>query len=287
MLSRIFLFGLTNVAVIAVLSIVMKLFGIEQIMGGQSLSGLLVMTAIMGMVGSFISLAMSKSSAKRSTGAKVIESPQNQQEKWLFDTVQKQAEKAGIGMPEVAIYDSPDVNAFATGMKKNDALVAVSTGLLNKMQADEAEAVLAHEITHVANGDMVTLTLIQGVVNTFVMFFARIIAGAVSGGRNSRGGMAYFMVVMLAQAVLGIFATMIVKWFSRYREFHADLGGGKIAGNEKMIAALERLQSLHPPTDLPEQLAAFGIAGIPSKFSHLFASHPPLAERIARLKSYN
>ncbi len=282
MFSRIVLFSLTNIAVLAVLSIVMRIFGIDQALG-QNTSGLLVMTAIFGMGGAFISLAMSKSSAKRSTGAQVIEQPSNAQEKWLFDTVKAQAEKAGIGMPEVAIYDSPDVNAFATGMKKNDALVAVSTGLLNTMKRNEAEAVLAHEVSHVANGDMVTLTLIQGVVNTFVMFFARIIAGAISGGRNGRGGMAYFGTVIVAQMVLGVFATMIVSWFSRYREFRADAGAGELSNKANMIAALERLQLAHAPADLPEQMAAFGIAGVPSKFSRLFASHPPLEKRIAAL----
>lgn len=283
MFSRIVLFSLTNIAVIAVLSIVMRIFGIDQALG-QNTTGLLVMTAVFGMGGAFISLAMSKGAAKRSTGAQVIEQPSNDQEKWLLQTVQKQAEQAGIGMPEVAIYDSPDVNAFATGMKKNDALVAVSTGLLNNMRRNEAEAVLAHEISHVANGDMVTLTLIQGVVNTFVMFFARIIAGALSGGRDGRNGMAYFGIVMVAQMVLGVFATMIVSWFSRHREFRADHGSGEISGKANMIAALERLQSVHAPADLPEQIAAFGIAGVPSKFSFLFASHPPLEDRIAALK---
>ncbi|MEE9448095.1 MAG: protease HtpX [Arenicellales bacterium] len=283
MFSRIMLFSLTNIAVIAVLSIVMRIFGIDQALG-QNTSGLLVMTAIFGMGGAFVSLMMSKKSALRSTGAQVIESPSNAQEKWLFETVKKQAEQAGIGMPDVAIYDSPDVNAFATGMKKNDALVAVSTGLLNNMRQNEAEAVLAHEISHVANGDMVTLTLIQGVVNTFVMFFARIIAGALSGGRDGRNGMAYFATVMVAQMVLGVFASMIVSWFSRYREFRADAGAGELSGKANMVAALERLQSVHAPADLPEQMAAFGIAGVPSKFSHLFASHPPLEKRIAALQ---
>lgn len=282
MFSRIVLFSLTNIAVIAVLSIVMRIFGIDQALG-QNTTGLLMMTAVFGMGGAFISLAMSKGSAKRSTGAQVIEQPQNEQQKWLLETVAKQAKQAGIGMPEVAIYDSPDVNAFATGMKKNDALVAVSTGLLNKMQRNEAEAVLAHEVSHVANGDMVTLTLIQGVVNTFVMFFARIIAGALSGGRDGRNGMAYFATVMVAQMVLGLFATMIVSWFSRHREFRADAGAGELSNKDNMVAALRRLQSAHAPADLPEQIAAFGIAGVPSKFSHLFASHPPLENRIAAL----
>ncbi len=283
MFSRIVLFSLTNIAVIAVLSIVMRIFGIDQALG-QNTMGLLVMTAVFGMGGAFISLAMSKSMAKRSTGAQVIEQPQNEQQQWLLETVRQQAEQAGIGMPEVAVYQSPDVNAFATGMKKDDALVAVSTGLLNNMRRNEAEAVLAHEVSHVANGDMVTLTLIQGVVNTFVMFFARIVAGVLSGGREGRNGMAYFAMVMLMQMVLGLFATMIVSWFSRHREFRADEGGGALSGNANMIAALQRLQKVHAPTDLPEQMAAFGISGVPSKFSHLFASHPPLEDRIAALQ---
>ena len=283
MFSRIVLFSLTNIAVIAVLSIVMRIFGIDQALG-QNTMGLLVMTAVFGMGGAFISLAMSKSMAKRSTGAQVIEHPQNEQQRWLLETVRQQAEQAGIGMPEVAVYQSPDVNAFATGMKKDDALVAVSTGLLNNMRRNEAEAVLAHEVSHVANGDMVTLTLIQGVVNTFVMFFARIVAGVLSGGREGRNGMAYFAMVMLMQMVLGLFATMIVSWFSRYREFRADEGGGALSGKANMIAALQRLQKVHAPTDLPEQMAAFGISGVPSKFSQLFASHPPLEDRIAALQ---
>jgi len=239
MFSRIILFGLTNIAVIFVLSIVMKVFGIEQAIG-QNTSGLLVMTAIFGMGGAFISLAMSKSMAKRSTGAHVIETPASADEQWLMSTVQRQAQDAGIGMPEVAIYDSPDVNAFATGMNKNNALVAVSTGLLRAMTREEAEAVLAHEVTHVANGDMVTLTLIQGVVNTFVMFFARIVASVIAGGRDGRGGLAYFAVVMGLQAVFGMLASMIVSWFSRYREFRADAGGGALTSNKQMAAALMR-----------------------------------------------
>lgn len=282
MFNRIVLFSLTNIAVIAVLSIAMRVLGIDQALG-QNTTSLLVMTAVFGMGGAFISLMMSKGSALRSTGAQVIEQPQNEQERWLFDTVKRQAKQAGIGMPDLAIYDSPDVNAFATGMKKNDALVAVSTGLLNKMQRNEAEAVMAHEISHVANGDMITLALIQGVVNTFVMFFARIIAGALSGGRDGRNGLAYFGIVIVAQMVLGIFATMIVSWFSRYREFRADAGAGELQNKSDMIAALKRLQSAHAPSDLPEQIAAFGISGVPSKFSILFASHPPLEKRIAAL----
>lgn len=292
MFNRIFLFLATNLAIIFILNISMRLLGFDTYLAatGQDTTGLLIFAAIIGMSGSFISLAMSKTMAKRATGAQVIEQPANEGQRWLLETVRRQAEQAGIGMPEVAIYDAPDVNAFATGMKRNDALVAVSTGLLNNMTRKEAEAVLAHEVTHVANGDMVTLALIQGVVNTFVVFFARIIGqmvdSALSGGRNDgRVGIGYWITTIVAEIVLGILASIIVAWFSRRREFRADYGGGQLAGNANMVAALERLQSLHPPADLPEQMAAFGISHGVGKFGRLFATHPPLEERIAALRA--
>lgn len=292
MFNRIFLFLATNMAIIFVLNISMRLLGFDTYMAstGQDPTGLLVFSAIIGMSGSFISLAMSKSMAKRSTGAQVIEQPANEGQRWLLSTVEAQAKAAGIGTPEVAIYDSPDVNAFATGMNKNNALVAVSTGLLNNMSRNEAEAVLGHEVSHVANGDMITLALIQGVVNTFVVFLARIIGrvvdSALSGGRDGgRVGIGYWITTIVAEIVLGIAASTIVAWFSRKREFRADEGGSRLAGNANMIAALERLQSMHAPTDLPEQMAAFGISHGPSKFGQLFATHPPLEVRIAALKA--
>ena len=292
MFNRIFLFLATNMAIIFVLNITMRLLGFDLYLAstGQDMTGLLIFAALIGMSGSFISLAMSKSMAKRATGAHVIEQPSNEGESWLLQTVQKQAEEAGVGMPEVAIYDSPDVNAFATGMNKNNSLVAVSTGLLRNMSRNEAEAVLAHEVSHVANGDMVTLALIQGVVNTFVVFLARIIGqvvdSALSGGRNDgRVGAGYWITTIVAEIILGILASIIVAWFSRKREFRADEGGGNLAGNANMIAALERLQSMHEPADLPEQIAAFGISHRQGKFGKLFATHPPLEERIAALRA--
>jgi heat shock protein HtpX len=233
------------------------------------------------MGGSLISLAMSKWIAKRSVGASVIESPRNDSEKWLVETVKRQAKKAGIGMPEVAIYDSPEINAFATGMSRNNALVAVSTGLLRSMTQDEAEAVLGHEVSHIANGDMITLTLIQGVLNTFVFFFARIAASAISRGSNHR--FVYFMTVMAFQMVFGLLASVIVMWFSRQREFRADSGGAALAGKQKMIAALQRLQSNQMESQLDGQLTAFGISGKRAT-SEMFMSHPPLEKRIAALR---
>ena len=292
MFNRIFLFIATNMAILFVLSISMQLLGFDAYLAstGQDMGGLLVFSALLGMGGSFISLAMSKMMAKRATGAKVIEQPANEGEKWLLMTVEKQAKEAGIGVPEVAIYDSPDVNAFATGMNKNNALVAVSTGLLNNMSRNEAEAVLGHEVSHVSNGDMVTMALIQGVLNVFVIFFSRIIGrmidSALSGGRDSgRPGIGFYISSMVAQVVLGILASIVVNWFSRRREFRADEGGSKLAGNANMIAALERLKSMHAPEDLPEQMAAFGISHGPSKFGKLFMTHPPLEVRIAQLKA--
>ena len=281
-MKRVFLFLATNFAILivlgVVLSILMPVLGIDS----QSNAGLLLFCAVFGMGGSFVSLAMSKWIAKRSVGAVVIEQPANQQEAWLIDIVKFQASQAGIGMPEVAVWDSPEINAFATGMNKNNALVAVSTGLLGSMTKDEAEAVLAHEISHVANGDMVTLALIQGVVNTFVYFFARIAASALSRGSNNR--FMYFMTVMFFQFVFGILASIIVMWFSRRREYRADEGGANLAGAQKMIAALQRLQGDSQESHLDGQLVAFGISG-KKAMAALFLSHPPLEERIAVLQA--
>jgi heat shock protein HtpX len=289
-LKRIFLFLATNIAVLAVLSISMRLLGIDAHMAstGQDPYALLVFAAILGFGGSLISLAMSKFIAKRSTGARVITQPANAEEAWLVSTVQRLATQAGIGMPEVAIYDAPDANAFATGARRNSALVAVSSGLLGKMSKDEVEAVLGHEVAHVANGDMVTLTLIQGVVNTFVIFLSRIIGRFVDQVifKSERGhGPGFFITVMVAQLVLGIVASMIVAWFSRQREFRADAGGAHLAGRQKMIGALEGLQRAHEPAVLPDGLQAFGISGGPGRFGRLFMTHPPLPERIAALRS--
>ena len=288
---RLLLFFGTNIAVLFVLSIACKILGIDQAlaMRGQSLTGLLVISAVIGMAGSFISLAMSKWIAKRSTGAQVIETPQNETERWLKDTVARQAHAAGIGVPEVAIFDSPDLNAFATGMNKNNALVAVSSGLLRGMSHDEVEAVLAHEISHVANGDMVTMGLIQGVLNTFVIFFSRVIGMIVDGmlrrGSHSGPGIGYFLASMVAQLVLGVLASIIAMWFSRWREFRADAGGASLAGREKMIAALERLRAQHAPVSLPREIEAMGISGdMGHGLKRLFMSHPPLEERIQALR---
>ena len=281
-MKRVILFLATNFAILIVLgvalSILMPVLGIDS----QSNGGLLLMCAVFGMGGSFISLAMSKWIAKRSVGAVVIEQPANQQETWLLDTVKRQANQASIGMPEVAVWDSPEINAFATGMNKNNALVAVSPGLLRTMTKDEAEAVLAHEISHVANGDMVTLALIQGVVNTFVYFFARIAASALSRGSNNR--FMYFMTVMFFQFVFGILASTIVMWFSRSREYRADEGGANLAGDKKMIAALQRLKGNSQESHLDGQLVAFGISG-KKAMAALFLSHPPLEKRIAALQA--
>ena len=291
-MKRIALFLATNIAIIVVLSITLRILGFERILDeqgvGLDINSLLVFAAVFGFGGSFISLAMSKWTAKRFTGAQVISSPSNGQEQWLVMTVQKQAEQAGIGMPEVAIYDSPDVNAFATGMSRNNALVAVSTGLLNSMTQDEAEAVLGHEVSHVANGDMVTLALIQGVVNTFVIFLSRVIGHVVDRVvfKVERGhGPAFWITAIIAEVVLGILASAIVMWFSRRREFRADAGGAHLAGREKMIAALQRLQGSVSQPHLPDQLAAFGISGgIGQGIKRMFMSHPPLEERIATLR---
>ena len=291
-MKRIFLFLATNLAIVVVLSITLRLLGFERILdeqgAGLDINSLLLFVAVFGFGGSLMSLAMSKWTAKRFTGAQVIEMPRNAQEHWLLTTVQRQAKKAGIGMPEVAIYHAPDVNAFATGMSKNDALVAVSTGLLNTMTEDEAEAVLAHEVSHIANGDMVTLALIQGVVNTFVIFLSRVIGHTVDRVvfKTENGhGPAFWVTAIIAEIVLGILASIIVMWFSRQREFRADAGGASLAGREKMIAALQRLQMTVHQQHLPDQLAAFGISGgISSGLKSLFMSHPPLEERIAALR---
>ncbi len=281
-MKRIFLFLATNIAVLIVLSVVIRIFGIDR-MAGSSTYGLLVMAAVIGVGGSFISLLMSKQIAKWSTGAQVIDQPRNDAEAWLVSTVQRLAQGAGIGMPEVAIYEG-DANAFATGAFKNSALVAVSTGLLQNMNKEEVEAVLGHEVAHVANGDMVTLTLIQGVLNTFVIFFSRIVASLLSGNRDRNGGgAAYFLVVMVLQIVFGLLASMIVAWFSRYREFRADAGSAQFLGSPTpMVNALRRLGGV-PPGVLPETMKAFGIVD-PSKWMALFASHPPIEARIAALQ---
>ena len=288
-MKRILLFLATNIAVLAVLTVSMRLLGIDQYMAstGQDPGGLLVFAAILGFGGSLISLAMSKFIAKRSTGARVITQPANAEEAWLLATVRRLATQAGIGMPEVAIFDSPEVNAFATGARRDAALVAVSTGLLRQMRQNEVEAVLGHEISHVANGDMVTLTLIQGVVNTFVIFLSRIIGRFVDQVifKSERGhGPGFFITVMIAQLVLGVLASVIVAWFSRQREFRADAGGARLAGRQNMVAALEGLRRAHEPAALPDGMQALGISGAPARFGRLFMTHPPLEERIAALR---
>ena len=293
MFTRIALFMATNVAVLLMITIVFNVLGFDSIQtssGTINLMPLLVMSLIIGFGGSFISLAMSKWMAKRATRAHVIDQPRNATESWLLATVQQQAQKAGIGTPEVAIYDSPDMNAFATGMRRDDALVAVSTGLLRSMPQDEVEAVLAHEVAHVANGDMVTLALVQGVVNTFVVFLSRIVGMIVdsmlSRGENNSGlGMGYFLTSMVAQIVFGILATPIVMWVSRKREFRADAGSASLNGKEPMIRALARLER-GIPAELPESLEAFGISGGKRQgIQKLFMSHPPIQERIAALQN--
>ena len=289
-MMRILLFLATNVAIMVVISVVFNLLGISGTLDAQgidlNLSAVLVMSAVIGITGSVISLAISKWSAKNAMGVHVIDHPQNQTEQWLVGIVAKQAKQAGIGMPEVGIFQTPESNAFATGMNKNNALVAVSTGLLQNMSADEVEAVVGHEISHVANGDMVTMALMQGVVNTFVYFFATVIGHVVDRVvfKTERGyGPAYYITQFLAQIVLGILASMLVMWFSRYREFRADAGGANLAGRQKMINALRALQRGHEAPELPGQLAAFGING--GGVSRLFMSHPPLEERIAALQN--
>ncbi|MEE9327735.1 MAG: protease HtpX [Cocleimonas sp.] len=299
-MKRIFLLLATNFAIVAVLGVVWSVLDAsfnltEKFMAMGLPAGMgyyAVMSIALGFGGSFISLWMSKGAAIRSMGVQLIENPTSKQERWLFDVVKRQADKVGIDMPDVGIFHESSPNAFATGARKNNALVAVSTGLLEHMTADEVEAVLGHEMAHVANGDMVTQTLLQGILNTFVFFFSRVIAHAVNAALsrgNSRGGsygMIYFGVSMVAQILLGFLASMIVMWFSRYREFHADKGGADLAGREKMIAALQKLQQVSQPHDLPGEMAAFGIAGgLGDGMKKLFMTHPPLEERIAALKA--
>ena len=290
-MKRILLFLATNLAVVAVLSIVARVTGLDRWLAanGGSYQGLLAMAALFGFGGALISLAISKWTAKRAMGVRVIERPANADEEWLVNTVRALAAQARVGMPEVGVFDSPQPNAFATGARRDAALVAVSTGLLRSMNRSEVEAVLGHELTHVANGDMVTLTLIQGVVNTFVIFLSRIVGSIVdrslSRDGQGRGGIGYFVTVMATQMLLGVLASMIVMWFSRRREFRADAGGAHLAGRNSMIAALERLKAAQEPS-LPAQLAAFGIGGGPGTgLQRLFMSHPPLEERIAALRS--
>ena len=291
-MKRILLFLATNLAIMLLLGIVLNLLGINSILDAQGsdldLGKLLVLSAVVGFMGSLFSLAISKWSAKRMMGVRVISQPANATESWLVGAVQRQAQAAGIGMPEVGVFDSPEPNAFATGARRDAALVAVSTGLLQSMSQQEVEAVLAHEVSHVANGDMVTLTLIQGVVNTFVIFLSRVIGHTVDRVvfKNERGhGPAFWITTIVAQMVLGILASIIVMWFSRQREFRADRGGASLAGGPNMIAALERLGSLHPQP-LPDKMAAFGIAGGGAHgLKRLFMTHPPLEERIAALRA--
>jgi len=290
---RILLFLATNAAVLVVISIVFQLLGLEGILQANGvdldLGALLVMSAVIGFGGSFISLAMSKWLAKRSMGVQIIAQPRNQTERWLVETVRRQAQEAGIGVPEIGVFNSPQPNAFATGMNRNAALVAVSTGLLQHMKADEVEAVLGHEMSHVKNGDMVTMGLLQGVVNTFVIFLSRVVGFVVDRVvfRTERGlGPGYFITSIVAQIFLSILATMIVMWFSRRREFHADAGGAQLAGRRQMVAALRRLGAVNDPQDLPGEMAAFGIAGgLGHGLQRLFMSHPPLEERIAALEA--
>jgi len=292
-MMRIFLFLATNAAVLVLISVVFKVLGIDGILQANqvdlNLQALLVMSAVIGFGGSFISLALSKFMAKRSMGVQVIEQPRSQTEQWLVETVRRQAQQAGIGMPEVGIFNAPEPNAFATGMSRNNALVAVSTGLLQNMNSDQVEAVLGHEITHVSNGDMVTMGLLQGVVNTFVIFLSRVIGHVVDRVvfKTERGyGPAYFITSIVAQVFLSILASMIVMWFSRRREFRADAGGASLAGRNKMIGALQALQRAHEPQDLPGEFAAFGISGgLKAGLGRLFLSHPPLEERIAALQA--
>jgi heat shock protein HtpX len=290
--KRIGLFVITNLAILLVLSFTARFLGVDRLLAanGLNVGGLLVFAAIFGFGGALISLAISKWSAKMMVGAQVIESPSSATERWLVETVRRHAQLAGIGMPEVAVYEAPEINAFATGANRNNALVAVSTGLLQNMTPDEAEAVLGHEISHVANGDMVTLALVQGVVNTFVIFLARVIGYLVDRVvlKNDRDsvGIGYWVTSIAAEIVLGFLATMIVMWFSRRREYRADAGGAQLAGREKMIAALERLKSAHEPSTLPAPVKAFGIWGGGSGgLALLFMSHPPLDDRIAALRA--
>lgn len=278
-LKRTILFILTNLAVLVVISIVMMVLSMFGVRFGNNMGGLLASCAVVGFTGSFISLFMSKWIAKRSVGAVVIEQPHNEVEAWLLNTVQNQARQWNLKTPEVAIYDSPEPNAFATGATRNSSLVAVSTGLLQGMTRDEVEAVLAHEMAHIGNGDMVTLTLIQGVVNTFVVFFARIVAGVVAGDRDN--GVVYWIVNIVLQMLFGFLASIVVMWFSRQREYRADAGSAKLVGAPKMIAALRRLKGNPEGTGMPQDMVAMGIAG---SGTSLLSSHPSLDDRIARLQ---
>jgi heat shock protein HtpX len=289
-MKRIFYFLVTNLAIVLVLSVTMRLLGVEPFLNanGLNLNSLLIFAAVMGFGGAFISLAISKWSAKKMSGAVTIENPKTPDEIWLMNTVKKQSETVGIQMPEVAIFNSPVVNAFATGMSRNSSLVAVSSGLLEMMTKDEAEAVIGHEISHIANGDMVTLTLIQGVVNTFVLFFSRVIGYTVDKVvfKTRQGtGPAFFITMIISELLLGVLASIVVMWFSRQREYRADIGGGQLAGNKKMIAALQRLKTQYESSALPKSIAALGISGEQGMgLKELFSTHPSLDDRIARLQ---
>ena len=289
-MKRIFYFLVTNLAIVLVLSITMRLLGVEPFLNanGLNLNSLLIFAAVMGFGGAFISLAISKWSAKQMSGAVTIETPKTADEIWLMNIVKKQSQAAGIQMPEVAIFNSPVVNAFATGMSRNSSLVAVSSGLLEMMTKDEAEAVIGHEISHIANGDMVTLTLIQGVVNTFVLFFSRVIGYTVDKVvfKTRQGtGPAFFITMIISELLLGVLASIVVMWFSRQREYRADFGGGQLAGKQKMIAALQRLKSQYETSALPKSIAALGISGEQGiGLKELFSTHPSLDDRIARLQ---
>ena len=290
-MKRIFYFLVTNLAIVLVLSITMRLLGVEPFLNanGLNLNSLLIFASVMGFGGAFISLAISKWSAKQMSGAVTIDNPKTPDEIWLIDIVKKQSQKVGIQMPEVAIFDSPVVNAFATGMSRDSSLVAVSSGLLNMMTKDEAEAVIGHEMSHIANGDMVTLTLIQGVVNTFVLFFSRVIGYTVDKVvfKTKEGtGPAFFITMIISELLLGVLASIVVMWFSRQREYRADFGGGQLAGKQKMIAALQRLKVQYESSSaLPKSIAAFGISGEQGMgLRELFSTHPSLDDRIARLQ---
>lgn len=291
-MKRVFLFLVTNIAIVVVLSAVLSLLGVDRVLyqNGINFGALLVFAFVFGMGGSFLSLAISKWMAKRAVGAQVIDQPRNDTENWLVNTVQTHARAAGIAMPEVAVFDSPEPNAFATGPSRNNSLVAVSTGLMRSMKPDQVSAVLGHEVSHVANGDMVTLTLIQGVLNTFVIFLSHIVGHVVDRVvlRNEDGeghGIGYFVTVIVTEILLGILASIVVCWFSRRREFRADAGGAQLAGVGSMVGALQALQRSAEPAHMPEQVAAFGISGArPGGLRRLLASHPPLEDRIAALR---
>lgn len=289
-MQRIFYFLVTNLAIVLVLSVTMRLLGVEPFLNanGLNLNSLLIFAAVMGFGGAFISLAISKWSAKKMSGAVTIENPKTPDEIWLMTMVKKQSETVGIQMPEVAIFNSPVVNAFATGMSRNSSLVAVSSGLLEMMTKDEAEAVIGHEISHIVNGDMVTLTLIQGVVNTFVLFFSRVIGYTVDKVvfKTRQGtGPAFFITMIISELLLGVLASIVVMWFSRQREYRADIGGGQLAGKQKMIAALQRLKTQYESSALPKSIAALGVSGEQGiGLKELFSTHPSLDDRIARLK---